>query len=166
MDNHRMPNRHRRLLLALTALASIAAPAFAAKETHPLPPDFDPARNPAQDLDTALRIAQAARRNVLLEVGGQWSAPCRALDRFFAANDDLKRLRDRNYVWLKVNYSKDNENAAFLRRFPAVASYPHFFVLEPNGRLLHSESAEGFAANNDFDAAALRAFLVKWAPGK
>ena len=156
----------RRRLLALAALAWMPLPALAARETQPLPQGFDPARDPAHDLETALRIAQAARRHVMVEVGGEWSSWCRMLDRFFAANDDLKRLRDRNYVWLKVNYSKDNANAAFLRRFPPVANYPHFFVLDVNGKLLHSQPTEALEAKDDYDPAAWRAFLVKWAQQK
>jgi thiol:disulfide interchange protein len=166
MHNHGVPNRSRRRLLALVALALMPLPALAAKETQPLPQRFDPARDPAQDLATALRIAQAARRHVMVEVGGEWSSWCRLLDRFFAANEELRRLRDRNYVWLKVNYSKDNANAAFLRRFPPVANYPHFFVLDVNGKLLHSQPTEALEAKDDYDPAAWRAFLVKWAPQK
>jgi thiol:disulfide interchange protein len=164
MHNDRVIHRDRRRFIALLVLACAPASVLAARETHPLPPDFDPARDPARDLETALRIARAARRNVLVEVGGDWSAPCRAFGRFVAANGDLKRLLDKNYVWLKVNFSKDNENSAFLRRFPAITAYPHFFVLDAGGKLLHSQSAETFEENEGFDPAALRAFLVKWAP--
>jgi thiol:disulfide interchange protein len=166
MHNHPMVDRTRRRLLMLVALGCVPASALAARETHPLPPDFDPARDPAHDLETALRIARAARRNVLVEVGGDWSAPCRAFSRFVASNDDLRKVLDKNYVWLKVNFSKENENAAFLRRFPAVNGYPHFFVLDAAGKLLHSQGGEAFQTNDDFDPAALRAFFVKWAPQK
>ncbi len=156
----------RRRFLALATALCAPLPALAASETRPLPPDFDPARDPAQDLDTALRIARAARRSVLVEVGSDSCVPCRTLDRFFAANPELKQLRDRNYVWLKVNFSKENANEAFLRRFPPVAGYPHLFVLDANGRLLHSQNTEALEAATDYDPAAMRAFLVKWAPDK
>jgi len=155
----------RRRFLALAALCTPLA-ALAASETHPLPFDFDPARDPTQDLETALRIAKAARRNVLIEVGGDSCARCRALERSFTANPELKKVRDVNYVWLKVSVSKENANEAFLRRFPPVADYPHLFVLDANGRLLHSQNTEALEAGKDYDPAAMRAFLVKWAPEK
>jgi len=158
--------RARRRFLAMAGALCAPLPALAASETRPLPPDFDPARDPAQDLDTALRIAKAARRSVLVEVGSDTCMPCRTLDRFFAANPELKKLRDVNYVWLKVNFSKENANEAFLRRFPPVADYPHFFVLDANGRLLHSQNTEALEAAKDYDPAAMRAFLVKWAPDR
>jgi Thioredoxin-like len=158
--------RARRCFLALAIALWMPVTALAANETRPLPADFDPARDPAQDLDTALRIAKAARRNVLIEVGGELCARCRALERSFTANPELKKLRDVNYVWLKVNASKDNANEAFLRRFPPVADYPHIFVLDANGRLLHSQNSEALEVGKDYDPAAMRAFLVKWAPDK
>ena len=154
----------RRRFLRCAVLACLPLPALAAENPHRLPFEFDPARDPAQDLDVALRIARAAGRRVILDVGGEWSSWCRALDRFFTANADLKHYRDTRYVWLKVNWSKENRNEAFLRRFPAIKDYPHLFVLDGGGRLLHSQDAEALETTKDYDPAAVRAFLVKWAP--
>ena len=41
-----------------------------------------------------LRIARATRRRVLAEVGGEWCTWCHIMDRFFAANPDLRKIRD------------------------------------------------------------------------
>jgi thiol:disulfide interchange protein len=129
--------------------------------------NFDPARDPAQDLEAALRIAKAARRNVMVDIGGDWCSWCHIMDRFFSANPDLRQLRDANYVFLKVYFSPgDNKNEAFLRRFPPVAGYPHIYVLDGNGRLLHSQDTSALEAGKDYDYAAMRAFLVKWAPAR
>jgi len=160
----------RRSFLAVLSIACLPVPAFAADEPVKLPREFDAARDPATDLEVALRIARAANRRVLMVVGGEWSTPSRALDRFFAANPDLKRYRDANFVWLKVNWSAENHNEAFLRRYPAINGYPHIFVLDPGGRLLHSQDAQELESANttdpakSYDPTAMRAFLVKWAP--
>lgn len=154
--------RTRRRLLAL-ASALPWLPAIAAETRAILPATFDPARDPAQDLDAALRIARAAGRRVLLDVGGEWCSWCHVLDRFFEANPDLKRYRDERFVWLKVNWSKENRNEAFLRRFPPIKGYPHFFVLDAKGRLLHSQDTGLLEAGKDYDPVAMRAFLVTWA---
>jgi thiol:disulfide interchange protein len=160
------PQISRRRFLALAAALWAPLPALAAGEVRPLPSNFDPARDPAQDLEAALRIARAAGRNVLIDVGGEWCTWCHIMNRFFAANPDLRQLRDANYVWLKVNFSKENRNEAFLRRWPAVAGYPHLFVLDSKGRLLHSQDTSALEAGKDYDYAAVRAFLVKWAPAR
>ena len=138
-----------------------------AQSASPLPMYFDPARDPARDLDVAVRMAQTTARRVLVEVGGAWCKWCRFLDQFFDANQDLKRYRDANYIWLKVNWSPENKNEAFLRRYPAIARYPHFFVLDASGKLAHSQNTdelEAKDAKDTYDPAAMRAFLVKWAP--
>ena len=90
------------------ALAALHAPG---RRNRPraLPLDFDPARDPAKDLEVALRIARAAGRRVIVDVGGEWCSWCHIMDRFFAANPDLKRYRDANYVWLKVNWSRGEQ---------------------------------------------------------
>ena len=154
-----LPRRH-----FLAIAASLPLCVWAAGAASPLPYDFDPARDPAKDLEVALRIARAANRRVVVEVGGDWCSWCHILDRFFEANPDLKRFRDANYVWLKVNWSPENKNEAFLRRYPAISGYPHFFVLDGNGRLAWSQNTSELEAKKNYDPAAMHAFLVKWAP--
>ena len=153
----------RRTFLGFAFVACLPLRARAADQPVKLPFDYDPARDPAQDLDVALRIARAAGRRVLMVVGGEWSSWCRALDHFFTANPDLKRYRDANYVWLKVNWSAENHNDAFLRRYPAIKAYPHLFVLDSGGRLLYSQDAQELESAKSYDPAAMRALLVKWA---
>jgi hypothetical protein len=86
------------------------------------------------------------------------------MERFFAASPDLKKLRDSNFIWLKVNFSKENANQAFLARWPKVAGYPHLFVLDADGRVLKSQDTSVLEAGKDYDAIAFRAFLLEWAP--
>jgi len=155
-------SRRRFVAGAIALLAPLSA--AATTEAQPLPYRFDPARDAARDLDIALRMARASRRRVLVEVGGEWCSWCHILDRFFAANPELKRIRDANFVWLRVNFSKENQNQAFLARWPKVAGYPHLFVLGADGRLLQSQDTAALEAGNDYDPGAVRAFLVRWSP--
>ena len=152
----------RRFLAAAAILLSLRS--VEAESASPLPTSFDAARDPARDLEVALRMAQATGRRVVVEVGGEWCSWCHILDRFFEANPDLKRFRDANYIWLKVNWSPENQNEAFLRRYPAIPGYPHFFVLDPGGKLAFSQNTSELEAKKNYDPAAMHAFLVKWAP--
>ena len=136
--------------------------AEALTESSPLPTRFDPMRDPAHDLETALRMARATRRRVLAEVGGEWCTWCHIMDRFFAANPDLAKIRDANFIVLRINFSKENQNQAFLARWPKVAGYPHLFVLDASGRLLHSQDTSALEATKDYDPAAFRKFLLEW----
>jgi thiol:disulfide interchange protein len=152
----------RAFVAALALLVALPSDVFAAPPL--LPRDFDPARDAARDLETALRIARASHRNVIVDVGGEWCSWCHIMDRFFAADRELDKLRDRNFVWLKVNFSKENLNEALLRRWPKIEGYPHLFVLDGSGRLLHSQDTSVLERGKSYDPTAVYAFLVKWAP--
>ena len=79
-------------------------------------------------------------------------------------DSELRRFRDANYVWMKVNYSEENENAEFLARFPEIKGYPHLFVLDAEGQLLHSQFTGDLEKGKGYDRAKFDAFLKAWAP--
>jgi thiol:disulfide interchange protein len=162
LDSARSVCRSRRSFLAALCALVATSRAAALTESSPLPTRFDPARDPARDLDTALQMARATRRRVLAEVGGEWCTWCHIMDRFFAGNPDLAKIRDTNFIVLRINFSKENRNQAFLARWPKVAGYPHLFVLDASGRLLHSQDTSVLEAAKDYDAMAFRAFLLQW----
>ncbi len=131
--------------------------------------DFDPARNPADDLETAKIEAKRGGKRIILDVGGEWCSWCHLMDQFVEGDAEVRRLRDANYVWMKVNYSEDNENTAFLAQFPEVKGYPHLFVLDADGQLLHSQFTGELELAKDkgkgYDRARFLALLQQWAPG-
>ncbi len=86
------------------------------------------------------------------------------MDRFIAANADVRAAIDASYVWVKVNFSKENRNEALLRRWPKVAGYPHLFVLDGSGALLHSQNTGELEARKGYDKAKFIAMLRAWAP--
>ena len=141
------------LLLALVLVASVAA---AAK--------FDPARDPAKDVAAAAAAAQAQGKRVMVDVGGEWCVWCHILDGFIESNPDVRALVDENYVVVKVNWSRENKNEAFLSRWPAVNGYPHLFVLDASGKLLHSQDTGVLESGRGYDKAKFVEFLRKWAP--
>ena len=147
----------RRCLLVGTALAVRAA------EYAPVHV-YDPARDAAKDIAAATAEAKRTGRHVLVEVGGKWCGWCRILDRFFDDNKSLSDLRDRNYVLLKVNFSPENENKAALSKYPPVPGYPHLFILDGAGALLHSQDTGALEEGKGYSLAKFREFLEKWAP--
>jgi thioredoxin-related protein len=127
---------------------------------------FDPKRDAAKDIEAALVEAKKSGRNVLLDVGGEWCIWCRRLDSLFASHADLRDYLESKYVEVKVNYSKENENKEVLSRYPPVAGYPHLFVLDAQGKLLHSQNTGDLESGKGHDPAKVKAFLKQWAPGK
>ena len=103
---------------------------------------YDPKRDAAQDIRDAAAEAKRTNRRVLLEVGGEWCSWCHHMDDFFTANSDLTSLRDKSFVTVKINFSEENPNKGVLAQYPAIAGYPHLFVLDSDGGLVHSQVFE------------------------
>jgi thiol:disulfide interchange protein len=144
---------------ALALVLALSLPALA----QVLTPKFDPARDAAKDVAAAASIAKQQGKRVIVDVGGEWCPWCHILDRFIAANADVKALVDANYVWVKVNWSPQNKNEALLARWPAVKGYPHLFVLDGDGKLLHSQDTGALEAGKDYDKPKMLAFLKQFA---
>ena len=146
-----------RVVAATLLVASIATAAGLADR-------FDPARDPAKDVAAAVAQAKAEHKRVLVDVGGEWCSWCHIMDRFFAADAEALALRERAFVLVKVNYSPENRNEAFLARWPRIEGYPHLFVLGPDGALVHSQDTGALEAGKGYDRAKMVAFLRDWSP--
>ncbi len=145
--------------LLLCLFLSLLAPAALAADAK-----FDPARDPAKDVAAACATAQAQGKRVLVDVGGEWCVWCHILDRFIDDNPDVRAILDASYVTVKVNWSKENKNEAFLSRYPAIKGYPHLFILDASGKLVQSQDTGVLESGRGYDKARFVEFLKKWAP--
>lgn len=135
-----------------------------AEEKSPPPPIFDPSRDAARDLQDAIAEAARSGKRVLVDVGGNWCGWCHEMERFIQAHPDLKALIDEHYVTVKVNYSPENENEAVLSKFPKIKGYPHLFVLDKDGKLLHSQDTVLLEdGKSSYVLEKFKEFLLKWA---
>jgi thiol:disulfide interchange protein len=124
-----------------TTVAAKTAPAAVMNKSRKVQREkFDPKRDPAADLQTAVSRAQKENKRIILDVGGEWCIWCVKMDVYFLENKALAKFRDDNFIWIKVNFSPENFNREFLAKYPAAEGYPHLFVLETDGSLLHSQS--------------------------
>jgi thioredoxin-related protein len=124
--------------------------------------DYNSSSDPAQDLAATVREAEAAKKRVLLQVGGQWCGWCHMLDQFIAENERVAAALRDHFIIMKVNVSDENRNEAFLAQYPDVPGYPHLFVLDSDGTLLHSQSTAELEEGNWYNEAAILAFLDRW----
>src|SRR4029077_7813639 len=120
-------------------------------------------RDPAKDIQDAIAEAGRTGKRILLEVGGEWCSWCHIMDRYFEENPKLMELRDKNFVTVKINFSPENENKTLLSRYPPISGYPHIFVLDTNGKLLHSQDTGKLESGKSYDLAKFVSFLKKWA---
>ena len=125
---------------------------------------YDPARNAEQDIRDAVAEAESVGKRILLEVGGEWCIWCHIMDAFFEKNPELLALREKNFIMVKINYSEENKNEPLLSRYPPINGYPHLFVLERDGKLLHSQDTAKLEEGKSYNLAKFMAFLKEWSP--
>ncbi len=82
------------------------------------------------------------------------------------ANKDLAETLHKEFVVVKVNWSKENKNEAVLSRYPKIPGYPHLFVLDSNGKLLHSQDTSELESGKGHDQDKVMAFFKKWGSGQ
>jgi thioredoxin-related protein len=127
---------------------------------------YDPSRNADQDIKNAVAEAQRTGQRILLEVGGEWCSWCHILDKYFQDNPKLTAFREQNFIMVKINFSPENENKAVLSRYGQIPGYPHFIVLEKDGRLLISQGTSPLEEGQSYSLKRMTDFLEKWAPSK
>ena len=125
---------------------------------------YDPKRDPQADLAKALAEAKRTGRRVLLEVGGDWCSWCHVMDKLFADHADVRALRERNFVTVKINMSPANENRAFLSRYQRIPGYPFLFVLDADGKLVHPQRANVFEDGDIYNVPSFVHFLTVYGP--
>jgi thioredoxin-related protein len=154
------------MTLAVCLLVALPINAKKGDKAAPPPPasspSYDPSRDPAKDLQDAIAEATRTNKHILLEVGGDHCVYCDIMDETFASHAELRKARDTHYVHVRVNYSKENHNEAFLSHYPQIADYPHFFVLDSKGVLVHSQPTHPFEHGKKYNAGKIESFLTKW----
>jgi thioredoxin-related protein len=124
--------------------------------------EYDPTRDPAADLASTVKVAHASEKQILLQVGGNWCSWCRRLDNYIAMHPAVARVLAEDFIIQKVNYSEEKENAEFLAQYPKINGYPHWFVLDRDGKLLHSQSTGELEAGDSYSEPTMLIFLRNW----
>ena len=123
---------------------------------------FDPNRDAAKDISDAIVEATKSNRRIILDIGGNWCIWCKRLDTLFMKNTDLADFMHKNYVVVKVNFSKENQNEKILSQYPEIKGYPHLFVLDKDGKLLHSQDTGDLESGKGHSKEKVFEFLKKW----
>jgi len=134
-------------------------------------PKYDPRQNAEQQLKIAVQKAQQENKRILVDVGGEWCIWCHRLDSLFVNTPELLKILNEHYVLVKINVSKENNNEEVLSRFPKVDGYPHFFVLDKDGTLLHSQNTGELelpenSPKKGHDVSKVISFLNQWSNKK
>jgi len=125
---------------------------------------FDSARDAAADIQRALVEARRTGKRILIDVGGEWCSYCHSLDQLFQQHPDLLKLREENFITVPVYYGDEKKNEQALSPYSKLLGIPHFFVLDQDGKLLHSQHVAELQADGNYSPDKMKAFLKEWSP--
>jgi thiol:disulfide interchange protein len=128
---------------------------------------YNPAANVSKDVAAALAKAKKEKKNVLIQVGGNWCVWCYRFNSFILTDSILKKLVNDNYVFYHLNYSPENKNLDYLKRlgYPQRFGFPVLVVLDADGKQLHTQDSALLEKGNGYDEEKVKSFLRNWAPG-
>ncbi|MCB9910258.1 MAG: thioredoxin family protein [Planctomycetes bacterium] len=141
--------------------ASAAIPASFYTVDH-----YDEARDASADLRATIARAQIEHKRILLQVGGDWCHWCKQMSHFLETNPAVRAAVEDNFVLMKVTWTMEHKNEAFLSQYPQVEAFPHLFVLESDGTFLHSQGTSELEQGDGYNEAVYLKFLRAWAPSK
>lgn len=145
------------LFLSLIACAVTGAWAQAPKV-------YDESVDAMEQINNAVEEARATDRYVMCQVGGNWCPWCLRFAEFAEKDSVIAPLMKENYVYIHVNYSKDNKNLEAMRYLgnPGRFGYPAFVVLDQEGRPIHIQESESLEEGKGYSRKRVEKFLRLW----
>lgn len=125
---------------------------------------FGEHRDAAADIHAAIAEAQRTHKRIILYLGGDWCPYCAQLSSLFHADPTLLQLRDASFITVYVYYGPGNHNDQALSSYGKFLGIPHYFVLDSDGALLHSQHLLDLRANGTYSPDKMKQFLSQWAP--
>lgn len=127
---------------------------------------YDEKADAGADIKNALITAKATNRRVLVEAGGNWCAWCKIMDKFFDKHKTIAKTRDDYYVTVKVAVPAGGPVPPALASYPAPTGYPHLYVLDADGTVVHSQDTAELEAGQTYDMVKFILFLNTHRPPK
>jgi uncharacterized protein YyaL (SSP411 family) len=136
-----------------------------------LPKVYNEKIDPITQIDKAIAKAAKAKKNVIVQLGGNWCIWCLRFADFITKDADIKATINQNYEYIHVNIPRRGtpqyEAAAPLQKRLDNAGrfgYPVLVVLSPSGKVLHIQDSSFLESGNSYDQAKVLRFLKNWTP--
>lgn len=127
---------------------------------------YDETIDAVNQIQQAIKKAANENKYVLCQVGGNWCPWCLKFAEMAITNRDIKQVIDSNYVYIHVNWSKNNKNpkAMALLENPTRFGFPVFVILDSNGKRIHTQSSAYLEDGNGYSEKKVVEFLKNWTP--
>lgn len=126
---------------------------------------YNPDENAEAGLAKAVKEAKAAKKHVLVQIGGNWCIWCARFHEFIK-DPQLDSMLQANYVQYHLNYSKENRNQPVLAKldYPQRFGFPVFIVLDGDGKRIHTQDSGLLEEGKGYSKKKVMTFFENWAP--
>jgi len=147
-------------LLLILSLSLLTLGSFAQK-TYKY---YNPEANAKTDLKKAITKADAENKHVFVIIGGNWCPWCIKFSKYIEQETEIKNLLEKEYVIIKVNYSKENKNMDVLEdlQYPNRFGFPVFVILDKDGKKIHTQDSGYLEKDKGYDKAKVSRMLKNW----
>jgi thioredoxin-related protein len=127
---------------------------------------YNPTLNAKNDIDLAVKKAKTEGKNVMIQIGGNWCPWCIRVHRFMDSDAEISQVLKNGYVFVLVNYSKENKNeeAISLLQNPTRFGFPVFVVLNADGKVIHIQDSGYLEEGKSYSKEKLLRFIKLWTP--
>lgn len=125
---------------------------------------YNPQADAAADLAAAIQKAKTEKKQVLIQVGGNWCPWCIRLHGFFHSNQQVDSILKADYVFVLINYSPENKNPDVLAKleYPQRFGFPVLLVIDEKGERLHTQDTGLLELDKGYDPEKVKRFLLSW----
>ena len=125
---------------------------------------YDDGLDAMQQIAEATALAKETDRYVMCQVGGNWCPWCLRFAQFATTDSVIAPLMEENYVYIHVNYSKENKNIEAMKFLgnPGRFGYPVFVVLDSEGKPIHIQESESLEEGKGYSRKKVEKFLRLW----
>ena len=125
---------------------------------------YSPDADARKDLEMAIQNARDQHKHVLIQVGGNWCPWCVRLHDVFESEAKIDSILKSDYVFLLINYSKENKNEVLLADlgFPQRFGFPVLLVLDQEGHRMHTQNTAYLEKDKGYDKDKIIGFLLDW----
>jgi thioredoxin-related protein len=128
---------------------------------------YNPQADVNKDFAKAVSEAKSGNKFVLIQVGGNWCKWCIKFHKEATEDVQLDSAIRADYVYLLVNYSKENKNEEFLSKmgYPQRFGFPVFLVCDTEGKVIHIQDSWYLEdGTGGYDKKKVLAFFKNWTP--
>lgn len=125
---------------------------------------YHPEADAMAEFEEVVRRAGAEKKHVVVMVGGNWCRWCRIFEKFRLSNQNVVSAVDTGFIWMHLNYSKENKNPEMMARlgFPQRFGFPVFVVVDGAGQRLHTQNSAYLEEGEGYSENKVVEFLQQW----